>query len=268
MTYGKEFDMSLCPSSLAFSEVHSANRIEAATEKLGGTVIKRVLAFALYLLGARREDIARHLSIPVGTLFSLLTRISRLGLPAVEDRRRSHSEFLPAPRQEASKLEVAVRGTTVVVDLGGERRVVSIPDANSLQIRVFLLTLLQNGLLDRAQVADLLGYSSRHTGRMARQLAEGDVPALLDKRQGRKEGHLVTPAVKAELVQQFAVDVMARGKTSGEAISAELEDRCGITIPARTVRHHLSQLGLPAIRNTLPQLVEAVKKTSEGSSTA
>jgi len=219
-------------------------------------------------MGAKREDIARHLSIPLGTLLSLLTRIGKLGLPGVEDRRQRHSDFLPLPEPRTPPLKVASRKSGIVLDCGGEGRTVSIPGSNNLQSKVFLLTLLQNGLLECAQVADLLGYSSTHTARMARQLAQDDVPILLDKRQGQKEDYVVAPEVKAELVQQFAVDVIARGKTSGQAISAELLDRCGIAIPARTVRHHLARMGLTAIRNTLPQLVEAVKKTSEGSSGA
>ena len=257
--------MAYCPFSLSFSEAHSAKRVEAASKRLGDGVVRRVLAFALFLMGARREDIARHLSIPLGTLFSLLTRIARHGLSAVEDRRRRHSDFLPLCEHRPPVLKVASRKSEVVLDFGGEGRTVSIPTSNSLQTKVFLLTLLHNGLLDRTRVADLLGYSSTHTARMARQLAEGDVAALLDKRQGRKEDYRVTPEVKAELVQQFAVDVIARGKTSGEAIAVELQDRCGIALPARTVRHHLARMGLPAIRNSMPQLLEAVKKTSRAS---
>jgi len=260
--------MSLCPPpSLPFSEAHSAKRIEAATESLGDTVVQRLLAFALFLMGAKREDIARHLSIPVGTLFSLLTRISRYGLPALEDRRRSHSEFLPPAQQEAPALEVSVAGSDIVVDFGGEGRVVSIPAVNVLQTKTFLLTLMENGLLARARVAELLGYSPAHTGRLARQLAQGDVAALLDQRAGHKEDYRVTAEVKAELVQQFVVDVITRGKTSGEAISTELEERCDLLVPPRTVRHHLAKMGLPAIRHSLPELVEAVKKTSGPSST-
>ena len=71
--------------------------------------------------------------------------------------------------------------------------------------------------------------------------------------------------IKAELIQQFAVDIIAGGKTSGEAVSAELRERCDIALPARTVRHHLARMGLPAIRHSLPQLLDAVKKTSKAS---
>ncbi len=259
--------MSLCPPSLACSEVHSANRIQAASATLGDAVVQRLLAFALFLMGAKREDVARHLSMPVGTLFSLLTRISRHGLPALEDRRRAHSEFLPdAPGREAPALAVTATGSEIVVNFGVEDRVVSIPAVNVVQTKTFLLTLMANGLLERSQVAELLGYSSVHTARLARQLAEGDVAALWDRREGHKEDYRVTADVKAELVQQFVVDVIARGKTSGQAISTELRERCDIVVPPRTVRHHLAKMGLPRIRHSLPELVEAVKKTSTASS--
>lgn len=259
--------MSLCPPSLACSEVRSANRIQAASATLGDAVVQRLLAFALFLMGAKREDVARHLSMPVGTLFSLLTRISRHGLPALEDRRRAHSEFLPdAPGREAPALAVTATGSEIVVNFGVEDRVVSIPAVNVVQTKTFLLTLMTNGLLERSQVAELLGYSSVHTARLARQLAEGDVAALWDRREGHKEDYRVTADVKAELVQQFVVDVIARGKTSGQAISTELRERCDIVVPPRTVRHHLAKMGLPRIRHSLPELVEAVKKTSTVSS--
>lgn len=257
--------MSHCPSCLTFSTTHADKRVQTASKTLGDAVVRRVLAWALFLMGARREDIAQHLGLPLGTLLSLLTRITRDGLPALEDRRHGQAQFLPAVPAPAA-IQVAAKESGIVLDFGAQQQTVAIRAANVLQTRVFLLTLLDNGVLDVSQVADLLGYSVSHTARMARQLAHGDVPALVDKRQGPQEDYRVTPDIKAQLIQQFAADVIARGKTSGEAIARELQARCHISIPARTVRHHLARLGLPAIRRTLPELVDAVKKTSRESS--
>ena len=258
--------MSYGPTSLTFSQAHADKRVQAAAMTLGEVVVKRLLAFALFLMGARREDIARHLSIPLGTLFSLLTRIGQHGLPAVEDRRHRHSEFRAPPPPSSPPLKVASRPSGIDLDFGTSGARVSIPGQNPLQTKVFLLTLLHNGVLDRSQVARLLGYSATHVARMARQLATGDVQALLDKRQGQQHDYRVTPQVKAELVQQFTVDLISRGQISGEAIAAELQDRCQITVAARTVRYHLARMGLATIRHSLPQLLEAVKKTSKPSS--
>jgi repressor of nif and glnA expression len=87
----------------------------------------------------------------------------------------------------------------------------------------------------------------------------------MDQRKGQKEDFIVTSSVKAEMIQQFAVDVITSGRTSSIAISEKLKERCGINVPDRTVRHHMSRLGLRSIKRSLPQLVAAVKKTSNKS---
>lgn len=74
--------------------------------------------------------------------------------------------------------------------------------------------------------------------------------------------------MKAELIQQFAADVITHGRTSSLIISEELRQRCSVTVPERTVRHHLFRLGLRGITRSLPQLVAAEKKTSKNSSTS
>ena len=84
--------------------------------------------------------------------------------------------------------------------------------------------------------------------------------------RAQKEDFVVTPSVKAELIQQFAVDVITSGRTSSAAISEKLKERCSIAVPDRTVRHHLSRMGLGSIKHSLPQLVAAVKKTSSNCS--
>jgi hypothetical protein len=156
--------------------------------------------------------------------------------------------------------------TEIILDFGISDQIVRIPVQNSLQAKIFLLTLVQNGLLPRTEVAKVLGYSATHIERLAKQLDSGDAHALLDKRRGQKQEYRVTVEVKAELIQQFAADVIARGTTSGLAISAELEERCNMTIPARTVRHHMANLGLTRVKHSLPELVMTVKKTSKNSS--
>jgi hypothetical protein len=84
--------------------------------------------------------------------------------------------------------------------------------------------------------------------------------SLVDKREGQKQDYRVTPVMKAELIQQFAVDVITGEPTSGSSISSQLQQRCQITIPARTVRHHLGRLGLSRIKHSLPELVGSIKK--------
>jgi AraC-like DNA-binding protein len=253
--------MSYCPLPIGFSMAHSEKRMAKASQTLGDAVVKRILAFALFLMGARREDISQYLTIPSGTLFSLLTRIGRMGLPAMEDRRRKHSGLLPPPVPREPSIEITSNRGEFLFEFGSGTQQVTISDSNPLQVKTFLLTLLQNGLLTCSQVSRHLHYSSTHTARISRQLAENDVSVLLDKRKGHQRDYRVTPAVKAELIQQFVLDLISAGQTSGSSIAEGLKQRCDLSISARTVRYHLAELGLSKIKHSLPELVAAVKKT-------
>lgn len=249
--------------SLIFSRSFAQDRMRRAEQTLGQSVVHRILCFSLYLLGVNRRVIGQALDIPTETAKSIIKAVSKKGLSALEDRRHSTSTFLPAPHPPISPLTVYANQKHIVVDFGVEGRRLEIPRQNVRQVRAILLSMINSGLLSSRQVADLIGLTPAHTATLARRLGNEGLCALIDKRQGQKSDYKITPEIKAELVQQFALDIISSGKTSGEAISSELQERCHITVPARTVRYHLARMGLPKIKPSLPQLVAAVKKTSK-----
>ena len=55
---------------LKFDTVLSQDRTKKAIEFFGANVIKRILCFALYLLGVNRSSIANQLEMPLGTMKS------------------------------------------------------------------------------------------------------------------------------------------------------------------------------------------------------
>lgn len=225
--------------------------------------MQRLLCFALYLLGVNRSAIGRALNISPETAKSIIKAINTDGLCALEDRRRNLSTFLPQSRPQPDPITLQKADERIVVDFGMEGRQLSIPCQNVLQIRAVLLSILNSGLLSNQQVAEVIGLTPAHTATLARRLEQEDISSLIDKRQGQKSEYRVTPQIKAELIQQFVVDTVAHRKVSSEAISAELKERCQITVPARTVRHHLARIGLPIIKHTLPKLLSAGKKNSK-----
>lgn len=249
--------------NLAFSRHLAQNRMRRAQQLLGMNVVQRFLCFALYLLGVNRSSIGQALDIPAETAKSIIKAVTNDGLCALEDRRRSISTFLSQSRPQPAPITLQRADEHIVVDFGVEGRRLEIPRKNVLQIRTILLSMLNSGLLSNHQVAEVIGLTPAHTITLAHRLEHEDISSFIDKRQGQKSNYRVTPEVKAELVQQFVVDAIAHRKISSEAISAELKDRCQMTVPARTVRYHLARLGLPTIKNTLPQLLAAVKKSSE-----
>ena len=251
--------------SLTFSPRLSETRIAQAKESLGSGLLHRFLCFALYLLGLDRSTIGRTLGIPTETAKSIIKAVRRDGLRALEDRRLKSSTLLPPQQTSPKPPPIMLRKDNdhLMVDFGIPDRAIKLYRQDPLQVKTVLLSMLNSGLLSTSQVAEAIEFTPSYTSALARRLQEQGAISLMDQRQGRRrEDFVVTPEVKAELIQQFAVEVITSGRTSSAAISEKLKERCGIAVPDRTIRHHVSRLGLGSIKRSLPQLVAAVKKTS------
>jgi hypothetical protein len=246
--------------NISFSDTLSQQRIAQARKILGAKVVNRIICFALYLLGVDRETIARGQKTPAGTVKSIIRAVFHGALPAFEDRRRSTSAFLPLQGKKTPKVTVCVQAEEIIVDLGDSRQI-RIPDKNSLQAKVILLTMFNNGLLKSGEVAKILDITTAHVLNLARELDANDIPALIDKRQGQQQEYRFPPEVKSEVIQQFVVDIVVEGHTSGRLLSDRLQARCNLSLSERSIRHHVKELGLARIKRTLPPLLEAVKKT-------
>jgi len=247
--------------NLVFSTQLAENRMDHAQKVFGPGVLQRFLCYALYLFGVNRKVIGQVLDIPKETAKSMIKTINQHGLRALEDRRQQSSILRPKLLQEAEPVTLREEQNKIIVDLGISNRMLQLNREDPLQVKTILLTLLNNGLLKNRQVAEALHITPTYTAILAHRIDEKGAVSLLDQRQGQKQDFRVPQEVKAEVVQQFALDVITSGQTSGKAISAELKERCDIFIPERTVRHHMARMGLGKIKKSLPELVSGVKKT-------
>lgn len=253
--------------SLPFSPQLSESRLRQARKSLGVALIQRILCFALYLLGLNRSAIGRTLGIPPDTAKSIIKAVLRDGLGALKDRRQKSSVLLPKQVSiEPPPITLREDDDHLMVDFGTPLKALKLYRRDPLQMKTVLLSMVNSGLLSTRQTAEAMALTPSHTAALARRLQEQGAMSLVDQRQGQKEDFVVTSGIKAELIQQFAVDVITSRRTSSAAISEELKERCGIIVPDRTVRHHLSRLGLIEIKHSLPQLVTTVKKTSSSCS--
>ena len=112
--------------NLTFSSELAAKRMAKAECLFGTSVLKRILSFALFLLGGNRRAIAHTLGISFESLRTTLRVLHRDGLSALEDRRRAVSTFL-APPTVGLKINVREESCFLVIEFGGNeeyRRVV------------------------------------------------------------------------------------------------------------------------------------------------
>jgi hypothetical protein len=243
------------------SALTSKKRMDQAIAILGSAAPSRILAFALYLLGANLQGLAKFVDIPLDTVKSLVKRMLSDGLPALEDRRCRTSTFLPQEETKGHSCKLLLEEETIVVQIDNERRI-ELSRHNPIQCRTVLLTLLNADLLDLAVVSEALGLSKERIRKLRKKLIDCDVAAVIDQRSGQKKDYLFTADIKAELVQQFAANAISGQSTSSHAIARNLAERCEMELPERSIRLHLKKLGLPKIARSLPELVLAQKKTS------
>jgi len=250
--------------SLEFSPRSSHERLKKARSLLGDKLLGRFLALALFLFGVKRSSIAAALELPVGTVHSLMTRFHHKGLPSLLDH-RFKNPLAPLPSQATPltlKPSLQISESELFISFGDGLAGIRIPSDNPLQARVLLLTFLSNGLLSKQDVSRALKLSSDRTGKLARQLIKEDIDAILDKRKGQLADYMFTPEVKGEVAQQFVVDLLTRGKTTGESLAQHLQQRCQLTLSPRTILFHLEKMGLNLIKNSLSALVVGGKKNS------
>lgn len=253
--------------SLGFSSEHSRRRIRQANTLFGEKVVNRILAWALFLLGASKPQICSLLDFKPGSLRTLLYRLQNQGLGALEDRRSRTSSFKAKALVDPVKpLKVSVHERDDEYQIRfGDSLSIQIPASNPLLLKSTLLCLLNSHLLNRQAVAQALELSEDRVGKLAKKLAENDVTGLLDQRRGQQQDYVFTPTIKGELIQQFVIDLVQDGRLSGEGLSKHLKERCHYNLSARSILYHLSQLGLSGIKSTLPAHLEAAKKNSSTS---
>jgi len=139
-----------------------------------------------------------------------------------------------------------------------------IPQSHRVHLRSVLLSLLQANLLSVHTVSSALGITAAHCRELSAKLVnDGVTEVFIDKRKGQKQVFRVGLPVKAELIKHFAARAVTGHSTSSQTLTKLINDTKKTTISSRTIRWHMNKLGLTKIKKTLPNLVEALKKTPD-----
>jgi hypothetical protein len=247
---------------VVFSAEKSQERVHKALQVFPRKLLMRILAFALHLLGARRKEVAALVEMPEESVKTLLSLVSRDGFSAIRDRRLSALSPVANAPPEPPQIFARRDQQGWVVEFGTQGNTLSIPAAHSIHARTVLLSLFNAEVLSAQQCATVLGLSAAHCRELAHKLTSHDVAqSLLDKRDGQRNDYRVGPAQKAEIIQQLAARVVTGHSTSSDLLAEQVNEKTRSELSARTVRWHIRNLGLADLRDTLPELVEALKKT-------
>ena len=248
---------------IVFSQKQSQQRIERFLRVLPSPVLKKLLFFALYLLGARLKSIAAIVEIPEESGKTTISRVMNDGIAAFQDRRQTAKiTKLPKPTHPQPLVSAFIEEGFCEITFGDRAHPLKIPQDHRLHLRTILLSLLQADYLPAEAVASILGLTVSHCRELSAKLLDNGVSeTLIDKRTGQQRDYLVDLSVKAELIKQFAARSIAGQSTSSQVLTTLINDSLVMNVSSRTIRWHMNRLGLTRIKRTLPALVETLKKT-------
>ena len=252
---------------LVFSPKQSQKRIDRALKILPAKVLKRMLCFSLFLLGAKRKAIASLMEMPEETVKTGISKVMKEGFSAIRDRRQHENKCDPQPSnpREEAKATVLVEEKFCTIVFGGMGQKLKILRNHKVHLRTVLLSLLNSGLLTIRSASFALGLTRAHCRELSEKLiADGVKNVLIDKRKGQMRDFRFGPSAKAELIQNFAARTVTDHPVSSQTLAKIINEslQATLTISPRTVRWHMNKLGLMSIKKTLPELVDSLKKKS------
>jgi hypothetical protein len=241
---------------LDYSSVHRNNRLAKARNVLGPKLANRLIAFVLFLFGANRKEIAEYLETPFDTLLSFLTRVNKYGLSGFDDRRTKSKQ---QPVLSNIDLTCSIKENQIGLHFGDSCKTIHIPKNNPLQLKAILLTFLDNGMINRKEAAGALACSRGNADMLLNKMRTGDISALIDKRKGQQKDYVFTPEIKSELIVQFYANAALGKPTSGLTLANDLKERTQIDLSQRSIRMHLSKLGIKGAAGKLQSMIDKKK---------
>lgn len=253
--------------NLAFSTKQSQKRIDKTLCVLPSIVLKKILFFALYLLGAKFKTIASFVEIPEESGKTTIHRVMKDGIDAFTDRRQTAKSdviHVPSPKQQQIlHASVLSEDNYCIIIFGDINHQIKIPLKNRVHLKSVLLSLLQANILPAHTVSSVLGITTAHCHELAARLLNEDLTeVLVDKRKGQKKDFRVDQSIKALLIQEFAARAVTGYSISSNDLTELINVAENTNISPRTIRWHMNKLGLMKIKRTLPELVETLKKKS------
>ena len=248
---------------LIFSFKLSQQRMAQSENILGSSIFNRIMCFSLHNLGVNRKNLSTVLNMPLGTVKSTIRAINQGGVGAFDDRRQKITKIITPPSPPKQKAIVHIEEQSTIITLGHSE--INISNSNPLQRKVLLLTLLNNGMLSNFEVAEILNISKAHVSNLSKGLRDNDILSLIDKRKGQQKDYVFNENIKSELIQQFVANTITGKPTASNNITYQVNTACNTNISDRAIRQHVLKLGLNKIKNSLPELLDGLKKTQKDS---
>lgn len=236
------------------STANAKKRLQSASNVLGKDVLVRLLIYALYLLGFKRETLANMFGYQLAGIKSIIDRASEYGLEGLIDQRKGTKE------PEKIKPEVVLTENEAAINVS-EPLSIAVNRNDHLARKVLAVCLVESGAITAAQGAEFLGYTPQAFSRLLKRYRENGSSDLLDKRKGQQRDYKVDLDVKSEILYQFlklsSQNTAFSSKDIHRAVNEAFPEK---QISERTVRYHLTLLGFSQVHRRLKEELFSGKK--------
>lgn len=236
------------------SQALATARLNKAIVALGEEVVRRIVAFGLFLIGFPRESVANSLGFSTAGVKSLVDQVLKDGVSRFLDRRRKQpypSVERPEPTKSTKpQIEIRLEEGSVKVKLSGPCEL-KVKDSDRLARKVLAMILIDSGLISQRKGAELIGCQPLAVSKNLQLYRQEGSQGLVDRRVGQRRDYKFTTSIKGELIYAFTMDILKECKTSQGTIASRLEETFNRPFSTRTVSYHLAKTGLNDIKKRL-----------------
>lgn len=236
------------------SQALAKTRLNKAIATLGEEVVRRIVAFGLFLIGFPRELVANSLGVSTAGLKSLVDQVLKEGVARFLDRRKKQpypSVARPEPAKPAKpQVEIAVDEGSIKVKFNGPCELM-VKDDDRLGRKILAMILIDSGLISQRKGAELIGCQPLAVSKNLQLYRQEGSRCLVDRRVGQRRDYKFTTSIKGELIYAFTMDILKECTTSQGTIASHLEKTFNRPFSTRTVSYHLGKIGLNDIKRRL-----------------
>jgi hypothetical protein len=236
------------------SQALATTRLNRAVAALGEEVVRRIVAFGLFLIGFPRQYVAQSLGFSTAGLKSLVDQVLKDGLARFVDRRKKQP-YPSIARVESAKpakphVEIGFEEGLVNVKLSDPCEL-TVQQGDRLGRKLLAMILIDSGLISQRKGAELIGCQALAVSKNFQLYRQEGSRGLVDRRVGQRREYKFTPSIKGELIYAFTMDILKQCRTSQGTITSHLEKAFNRPFSTRSVSYHLARGGLNDIKKRL-----------------
>jgi len=238
-------------------------RIDQAIDHLGLDVVRRFLAYSLYLFGYPYDFISKFVNFSEAGIKTLIKDVNKNGLKRFWDNRKSNNASSKSDVRKDSEPIVTccefVDDHILFNATGKLSFKIKKDDIIAKKLLTFLF--LESNIIKQQEASEILGCRRLAISQNLQKFRQLGSQGLIDNRQGQKSDYKFDSEVKAEIIKQYFLNILNHKIPTKTNICNSLSEKFSYNYSERATALHLKRMGLTDNKNEI--ITEIVRITNE-----